>query len=149
MAADVVTLPSDIPKRLARFEFVATGSRTSTFKAFLPDEEKPFFAAAVKDSYLPCVSIPAFLLDPFMRVVQPPLVGTPTDESNDDWIAAIPNYRGHWRLAYIEPAEDGLKMYGDGLRFPQVNPSWIGAKFTGTIHFPVGERVNRTVEKVT
>jgi hypothetical protein len=76
----------DVPKHLARFEFVPTGSRTSTFKAFLPDEERPFFTATVTDSYFPGVPLPAFLPNPFMRFVQPPLAGASTDESNDDWL---------------------------------------------------------------
>jgi hypothetical protein len=139
---DVARL-SDIPKHLARFEFVPTESRTSTFKAFLPDEEKPFFAASITDSYLPGVPVPAFLLNPFMRIVQPPLVGTDADESTDDWVAITPNYRGRWRVAYIQPAEAGLEMYGDGLHYPQIKPSWIGAKFTGTIYFPIGEKFNK------
>ena len=80
-----------------------------------------------------------------MRLVQPPLVGTTADESNDDWIAITPNYSGRWRVAYIQPAEAGLEMYGDGLSFPQIKP-WVGAKFTGTIYFPEGEKINRTVE---
>ena len=80
-----------------------------------------------------------------MRLVQPPLTGTPTDEYSDDWLTITPTYRGRWRVAYIEPAEAGLEMYGDGLRFPQIKP-WVGAKFTGTIYFPAGEKINRTVE---
>jgi len=135
----------NIPKHLARFEFVPTGSRTSTFKAFLPDAEKPFFAASVTDSYLPGVPLPAFVLNPLIRMVQPPLAGDPADESPDEWIAITPAYLGRWRVAYIRPAETetGLERYGDGLQFPQVNPYWVGAKFTGLLQFPVGDRQDK------
>jgi hypothetical protein len=109
---------------------------------FLPDEERPFFAASVTDSYLPGVPLPAFLLNPFMRIVQPPLVETNTDESTDDWVSTLPIYRGSWRVAYIKPAEAGLEMYGDGSNYPQIKPYWIGAKFTGTISFPIGDKIN-------
>jgi hypothetical protein len=84
-------------------------------------------------------------------MVQPPLAGdTDTaDESPDEWIAITPAYRGRWRVAYIQPAETeaGLERYGDGLQFPQIKPYWVGAKFTGSIHFPAGTKMNSsTVE---
>jgi hypothetical protein len=141
-------LPPDIPKHLARFEFVPTGSRTSTFKAFLPDEEKPFFAASVTDSFLPGIPLPAFLLNSLTRLVQPPLAGASTDESNDDWLTMTANYRGRWQVAYIQPVEAGLENYGDGLHFPQFQPWWVGSKFTGTIYFPPGEKINSAVESL-
>jgi len=115
------------------------------FKAFLPDEEKPFFAASVTDSCIPGAPLPAFVLNPFMRMVQPPLVRNPADKSNDEWVAVTPTYHGRWRVAYIQPAEAGLGRYGDGSRFPQIKPCWVGAKFTGSIHFPVGVKLSSTV----
>jgi len=57
-----------------------------------------------------------------------------------------PEYRGRWQVAYIQPVEAGLENYGDGLHFPQYQPRWIGSKFTGTIYFPAGEKINRAAE---
>ena len=86
-----------------------------------------------------------------MRIVQPPLAGDPADESPDEWIAITPVYKGRWRVAYIQPAETetetGLERYGDGVQFPQIKPLWVGAKFTGSIDFPEGVKINSsTVE---
>ncbi|KAI0295297.1 hypothetical protein BC826DRAFT_1009326 [Russula brevipes] len=138
----------NIPKHLASFEFVGTGPKTSTFKAFLPGEENPFFAASITDSYIPAVPIPSFLLNPFMRIVQPPLLaGEPEDlqvGTDDEWISITPAYRGRWRAAYIQPVEAGREEYGDGLSFPRIKPFWIGLKFTGTVDFPDGVKVSET-----
>ncbi|KAI9511454.1 hypothetical protein F5148DRAFT_1170605 [Russula earlei] len=140
----------NIPKHLARFEFTPTGSKSSTIKVFLPDAEKPFFAATVTDSYIPGIPIPARLLNPLMRIVQPPLLaGSPQDiqiETTDDWVSITPAYHGSWRIAYIRQAEPDLELYGDGLQFPRIKPFWIGAKFTGTIHFPEGVKVKKKTE---
>lgn len=77
-----------------------------------------------------------------MRIVQPPiLTSTPPDllvASNDEWVSLTPDYRGRWRLAYIQPSEGGNKLYGDGLHYPQIEPFWIGAKFSGDIHLDAG-----------
>ncbi|KAH9961623.1 hypothetical protein BJV74DRAFT_787440 [Russula compacta] len=116
----------NIPKRFARFEYLSTGSRTSTFKVFLPDADTPFFAASVTDSRIPSVPVLSFLLNPIMRMVQPPLLaGDPPDtyiKSNEEWLSITPTYHGRWSVAYIRPAEAELQRYGDGLHFPQIKP---------------------------
>jgi hypothetical protein len=81
-----------------------------------------------------------------MRLVQPPLLASnPPDieiASDDDWVSISPAYRGRWQLAYLQPSEGGNVLYGDGLHYPRIKPFWIGAKFTGSIHFPIGVKVN-------
>jgi hypothetical protein len=115
---------------------------TYSFKAFLPDEDQPFFTASITDSYLPGIPLPSCLLNSFVRLVQPPLLpGLPADiqiGSTDEWLSITPVYHGPWRLAYIEPAKDGHEKYGDGLQYPQVKFFRIGVKFTGSIVFPAG-----------
>jgi hypothetical protein len=135
----------DIQKHLARFEWNPTDSKTFTVKVFLPDAEVPFFSACITESSIPAVPLPAFLLNPFMRIVQPPLLASnPPDievaSSNDEWVSVTPAYSGRWRLAYIQPSEGGNELYGDGLNYPQTKPFWIGAKFTGNIHLASGVR---------
>ncbi|KAF8483667.1 hypothetical protein DFH94DRAFT_690141 [Russula ochroleuca] len=140
----------NIQKHLARFEFIPKDSKTSCVKVFLPDAEVPFFSASITDSSIPGVPIPSFVLNPFMRIVQPPLLASdPPDieiATNDEWISIIPVYSGRWRLAYIRPSEGGDESYGDGLHYPRIKPFWIGAKFTGSIHFPDGVKVKSKVE---
>ncbi|KAI0300434.1 hypothetical protein B0F90DRAFT_1629790 [Multifurca ochricompacta] len=141
----------NIQKHLARFEFTPTGPMSSIFKAFLPDGEIPFFAARVTDSHIPGIPIPSLFMNPFMRIVQPPLLaGLPADiqvESHDEsWLSITPLYRGKWRLAYIQPVEGGPESFGDGLQFPKFKPFWIGVKFTGEILFPDGKKVTRKAE---
>jgi hypothetical protein len=118
---------------------------TSSFKAFLPDEDQPFFTAAITDSYLPGIPLPSILLNPFLRLVQPPLLaGLPADiqiGTSDEWLSITPVYRGRWHLAYIQPAKDGHERYGDGSSYPRIQPFRIGAKFTGSIIFTPGQRV--------
>ena len=108
----------------------------------LPDAKEPFFSASISESYIPSVPIPAFILNLFVRVVQPPLLaGNPPDiliASNDEWVSLTPVYRGRWRVAYIQPSEGGNKLYGDGIHYPQIQPFWIGAKFSGNIHLDAG-----------
>jgi hypothetical protein len=132
----------DIPKHLARFEFTQINSKTVNVKVSLPDSKEPFFSASVTDSYIPSVPIPSFVLNPFLRIVQPPLLaGTPSDvmiASNDEWVSVNPVYRGRWRVAYIQPSEGGNEFHGDGLHYPQIKPFWIGAKFSGNIHLDAG-----------
>lgn len=140
----------DIPKHLARFEFVPSGHMTSNFKVFLPDVEKPFFTASLTDSYLPAIPIFPRVISPFVGLVQPPLLsGLPKDiqiATNDEWLSIAPHYEGRWKLAYIRPSEAGNPSYGDGLHFPQIKPLWIGAKFTGTIIFPDGAQLRTKVD---
>lgn len=85
-----------------------------------------------------------------MRIVQPPILASnPPDieiASEDEWVSVLPAYNGRWRVAYIQPCEDGDKLYGDGLHYPRIKPLWIGAKFTGFIHFPDGVKVSSKVE---
>ena len=133
----------DIPKHLARFNFVPTGPTTSNFAVFLPDAEKPFFMASLTDSRLPAIPISSRLVIPFMSIVQPPLLpGRPEDEliagTDDEWLSITPHYKGRWKLAYIRPVEAGLASYGDGLHFPKFQSLWIGTQFTGTIIFTDG-----------
>lgn len=132
----------NIPKHLARFEFTQTNSKTLSVKVSLPDAKEPFFSASVTDSYIPSVPIPSFILNPFVRIVQPPILASnPPDiliASNDEWVNLTPEYRGRWRVAYIQPCEGGNELYGDGLHFPQIEPYWIGAKFSGNIHLDAG-----------
>jgi hypothetical protein len=108
----------------------------------LPDAKEPFFSASVTDSSIPGVPIPSFIVNPFVRIVQPPiLLGNPPDimiASNDEWISLTPEYRGRWRLAYIQPCEGGNELHGDGLHYPRIKPFWIGAKFSGNIHLDAG-----------
>jgi hypothetical protein len=77
-----------------------------------------------------------------VRIVQPPLLASsPSDfliASNDEWVSLTPDYRGRWRVAYIQPCEDGNELYGDGLHYPQIEPFWIGAKFSGNIYLDAG-----------
>jgi hypothetical protein len=81
-----------------------------------------------------------------MRLVQPPiLASSPPDiqiASGDEWVSILPDYRGRWQLAYIQPSEGGNVLYGDGLHYPRIKPFWIGTKFTGTVFFPSGVKVN-------
>jgi hypothetical protein len=127
----------DIPKHLARFNYVSTGPTTSNFAVYLPDAEKPFFMASLTDSRLPAIPISSRLIMPFVGIVQPPLLsGRPEDVqigTDDEWLSITPHYNGRWKLAYIRPVEAGLANYGDGLHFPKFQSLWIGAKFTGTI----------------
>lgn len=78
-------------------------------------------------------------------MVQPPLLASKNPEigiaSNDEWLSVTPVYDGNWRVAYIKPSEGGNALYGDESHFPQIEPFWIGAKFTGSIHFPSGVKV--------
>lgn len=145
-----VDKPLDIQKHLARFEFIPKDSKTSCVKAFLPDAEVPFFSASITDSYIPGLPLPSFILNPFMRIVQPPLLASdPPDieiATNDEWISITPVYSGRWHLAYIRPSEGGDESYGDGLYYPRIKPFWIGTKFTGSIHFPDGVKVKSKVE---
>lgn len=110
---------------------------------FRPDAEVPFFSASITDSAIPAVPLPAFLLNPFMRIVQPPLLASdPSDievaSPKDEWVSVTPAYSGRWRLAYIHPSEGGSELYGDGLNYPRTKVFWIGAKFTGGIHLSGG-----------
>jgi hypothetical protein len=140
----------DIQKHLARFDFIPTDSKTFSVKVFLPDADVPFFTATITDSYIPGVPLPSFLLNPIMRIVQPPILASnPPDieiASNDEWVSISPGYHGRWRIAYIKPSEGGNESYGDGLYYPQIKPFWIGAKFTGSIHFPGGVKVGSNDE---
>ena len=82
-----------------------------------------------------------------MRMVQPPLLASdPPDDiqikSNEEWLSITPTYHGRWSVAYIRPAEAELQRYGDGLHFPQIKPFWIGARFTGSIHYPSGLKLS-------
>ena len=108
----------------------------------LPDAKEPFFSASVTESSIPGVPIPSFILNPFVRIVQPPiLTSTPPDllvASNDEWVSLTPDYRGRWRPAYIQPSKGGDKLYGNGLHYPQIEPFWIGARFSGDIHLDAG-----------
>ena len=108
----------------------------------LPDAKEPFFSASITESYIPSVPIPSFILNPFVRIVQPPILASiPSDiliASNDEWVSLTPDYRGRWRVAYIQPSEGGNELYGDGSHYPQIEPFWIGAKFSGNIHLDAG-----------
>ena len=140
----------DIPKHLARFNFVSTGPSTSNFEAFLPDAERPFFTASLTDSRLPAIPISPRVLRPFTGLVQPPLLpGRPEDTqigTDEEWLSIAPLYNGRLKLAYIRPSESGLASYGDGLHFPQFQSLWIGAKFTGTITFSDGMQLRTKTE---
>ncbi|KAF8271041.1 hypothetical protein EI94DRAFT_1569136 [Lactarius quietus] len=141
----------NIPKHLARFNFVPTGPVTSNVEIFLPDAERPFFTASLTDSRLPAIPLYPSLIKPFTGLVQPPLLpGHPEDieiGTDDEWLSIAPSYNGRWQLAYIRPSEDGLASYGDGLHFPQFESFfWIGAKFTGTIIFPDSVQVKTKTE---
>jgi len=140
----------DIPKHLAHFEFTQTDPKTLSVKVSLPDAKVPFFSASVTESSIPSFPIPSFILNPFMRIVQPPLTASnPPDllvASRDEWITVTPEYRGRWRVAYIQPLEGGDKLYGDGVHYPQVQPFWIGAKFSGDIHLDAGAWFTRKEE---
>jgi hypothetical protein len=142
--------PLDIPKHLARFEFTHKDSRNFSVKVSLPDAEVPFFTASITDSIIPGVPLPSFLLNRFVRVVQPPLLASnPPDieiASDDDWVSILPTYSGPWRAAYIRPLEGGNESYGDGLHYPRIKPFWIGAKFTGVILFPSGVKISSKID---
>ncbi|KAF8504619.1 hypothetical protein F5888DRAFT_1799306 [Russula emetica] len=142
----------NIPKHLARFEFAQTNSKTISIKVSLPDAKDPFFSASVTESSIPSIPIPSFIMNPFVpvRIVQPPLLASnPPDiliASNEEWISLTPEYRGRWGVAYIEPSEGGNELYGDGLHYPQIQPYWIGAKFSGNIHLDAGVRYTSSEE---
>ena len=142
--------PIDIPKHLARFEFIPKDSKTLSVKVSLPDAEVPFFTATITDSVIPGIPLPSFILNPYMRIVQPPILASdPPDieiASDDDWASILPTYSGPWRAAYIRPSEGGNELYGDGLHYPRVKLFWIGAKFTGTIQFPEGVKISSKVD---
>ncbi|KAI0262232.1 hypothetical protein BC834DRAFT_959000 [Gloeopeniophorella convolvens] len=130
----------NIQKHRARFDFAPTGKRSSSVRVFLPDAEKPFFTASVSESALPGLPVPSFLLNSIARLVQPPLlVSEPKDTAIGTfgkWLSITPSYRGRWRLAYIQQAEDGNEGYGDGINYPRIKPRWIGGRFDGIVHFP-------------
>ena len=108
----------------------------------LPDAKEPFFSASITESYIPSFPVPAFILNTFNHIVQPPLLaGNPSDlliASSDEWVSVTPRYSGRWRLAYIQPSEGGLALYGDGLHYPQIEPFWIGGMFSGDIYLDAG-----------
>ena len=109
---------------------------------FLPDAKVPFFSASVTESYIPSVPIPSFVLNTFNHIVQPPILN-PSDlliGSSDEWISMTPQYRGRWRLAYIQPSDGGNALYGDGVHYPQFEPYWIGGTFSGHISLDAGVR---------
>ena len=116
----------------------------------LPDAKVPFFTATISDSVLPGLPLPSFLLNRYVRLVQPPiLASTPPDieiPSDDDWVSITPTYKGRWSAAYIRPSEGGNELYGDGLHYPRIKLFWIGAKFTGTLNFPGGIKVSSEVD---
>jgi hypothetical protein len=118
----------------------------------LPDAKEPFFSASVTESYIPSVPIPAFILNTFNHIVQPPLLASnPPDvliASDDEWVSMTPQYRGRWRLAYIQPSEGGNALYGDGVHYPQIEPFWIGGKFSGDIHLDAGVRYSASGKEV-
>ena len=118
----------------------------------LPDAKEPFFSASVTESYIPSVPIPAFILNTFNHIVQPPLLASnPPDvliASDDEWVSMTPQYRGRWRLAYIQPSDGGNASYGDGLHYPQIEPFWIGGKFSGDIHLDAGVRYSASGKEV-
>jgi hypothetical protein len=140
----------NIPKHLARFNFIPSGPMTSNIEVFLPDAEKPFFTASLTDSRLPAIPISPRVVRPLTGLVQPPLLaGRPEDiqvATDDEWLSIAPLYDGRWKLAYIRPSEAGHASYGDGLHFPQIKTFWIGAKFTGTVLFPDGAQLTTKAE---
>jgi len=116
----------------------------------LPDAEVPFFTATITDSVIPGIPLPSFLLKPYSRIVQPPILASnPPDieiASDDDWVSILLTYRGRWCPAYIRPSEGGNELYGDGLHYPRIKPFWIGTKFTGSLLFPDGIKISSKVD---
>lgn len=119
-------------------------------KVSLPDAEVPFFTATITDSVIPGVPLPSFILNRYTHIVQPPILAASPEDieiaSDDDWVSISPIYSGRWHAAYIRPSEGGNELYGDGLHYPRIKLFWIGAKFTGTLHFPDGVKISSKVD---
>ncbi|KAH7338332.1 hypothetical protein B0J17DRAFT_662121 [Rhizoctonia solani] len=128
----------NIPKRLARFEFVPEAPSdplSPTLASVYPslsDSLNPEFspdpifrARLVPSRRLPnfplnLSSIPRAILD--SRVLQPPLTNP---LGTEQWCTVAPGYSGQARIMYPEPALEGAR-YGDGIGFPDFQPMSIG-----------------------